>query len=163
MYFVTICTKGRVRWFGEVHDESMVRSPIGEIVDEELMRVGYLREGARIDSWIVMPDHVHAIVCIVSSDDMDPVETARSAVSTDIAILIPISRLKARSLGSIIGSWKAGCSKRIWAAGVKDFRWQERFHDRIIRDEREFQNVQAYIVNNPEMWCLKRECKFIDK
>ncbi|NJL21786.1 MAG: hypothetical protein HC895_14815 [Leptolyngbyaceae cyanobacterium SM1_3_5] len=33
--------------------------------------------------------------------------------------------------------------------GHDDFRWQPRFHDRIIRDRTELLNIRAYIVNNP--------------
>ncbi|MBN2814391.1 MAG: transposase, partial [Bacteroidales bacterium] len=31
-------------------------------------------------------------------------------------------------------------------------RWQSRFHDHIIRDEREFIRIQQYIRDNPLSW-----------
>ena len=33
-----------------------------------------------------------------------------------------------------------------------DFAWQERFHDRIIRDNAGLDNARAYIANNPKNW-----------
>jgi len=33
-----------------------------------------------------------------------------------------------------------------------DFAWQERFHDRIIRDNNGLENVRSYIFNNPQNW-----------
>ena len=33
-----------------------------------------------------------------------------------------------------------------------DFSWQPRFHDHIIRDEREFERIKNYIITNPSNW-----------
>ena len=32
------------------------------------------------------------------------------------------------------------------------FKWQARFHDHIIRDEKAFQNITKYIEENPLNW-----------
>jgi hypothetical protein len=59
--------------------------------------------------------------------------------------------LKSISLGSII-RWFKG---RITFDARKRnpaFKWQSRFHDRIIRDEKEFYFIQEYIINNPLNW-----------
>ena len=34
----------------------------------------------------------------------------------------------------------------------RNFQWQPRFHDRIVRDEIELYNVRNYITNNPRNW-----------
>ncbi|MBK9503284.1 MAG: transposase [Leptospiraceae bacterium] len=34
----------------------------------------------------------------------------------------------------------------------RNFQWQPRFHDRIVRDEKELYNVRNYITNNPRNW-----------
>jgi hypothetical protein len=41
-----------------------------------------------------------------------------------------------------------------------DFAWQERFHDRIIRDNNEFEAICKYIFDNPKNW---NEDEFNDK
>jgi hypothetical protein len=33
-----------------------------------------------------------------------------------------------------------------------NFAWQERFHDRIIRDSNELDNARKYIIDNPKKW-----------
>ncbi len=33
-----------------------------------------------------------------------------------------------------------------------DFAWQTRFHDHIIRDEKEYWKIREYILNNPKRW-----------
>jgi len=74
------------------------------------------------------------------------VETPRRGVST------PPSRLKAGSLGAIIGQIKSICTKRIRAAGYTDFAWQARFYDHIIRNESSLERIREYVANNPATW-----------
>lgn len=40
----------------------------------------------------------------------------------------------------------------IHMAGLKTFRWQRSFYDRVIRDEKEGERITNYIVNNPKNW-----------
>ncbi|MEH2315901.1 hypothetical protein [Nostoc sp.] len=37
------------------------------------------------------------------------------------------------------------------------FRWQERFHDNIIRNEFALDKIRQYIINNPINWKRDRE------
>jgi REP element-mobilizing transposase RayT len=30
--------------------------------------------------------------------------------------------------------------------------WHRNYYERIIRDERELNNIREYIINNPEQW-----------
>lgn len=152
MYFVTMCTQGREYWFGEVRNERMVLNGVGMIVVEEIVKTPLLRKNIAIDTWIVMPNHLHVIVEILPSRETSTVETARCAVSQDIAILIPLSRLKPNSLGSIIGRIKAAAAYRIHKAGYRNFAWQERFYDSILRTERAMDNARSYVMMNPVVW-----------
>jgi putative transposase len=55
------------------------------------------------------------------------------------------------TLSSIIGSYKSVSTK--YARKIfPEFAWQSRFHDRIIRDEKEFDRIKIYILNNPSNW-----------
>src|SRR5262249_48766272 len=62
VYSVTICTCGRVCWFGEIVDGQMSLSPAGKVVAEEWKKIP--RDFVRVilDEWIVMPDHLHGIL-----------------------------------------------------------------------------------------------------
>lgn len=79
------------------------------------------------------------------------VETPRLGVST-MATAAASAAWKSNSLGAIIGQFKSVCTKRIWRAGYRDFEWQARFYDRIIRNERALNRIRAYIANNPARW-----------
>ncbi len=63
-YFVTICTKNMAHWLGEVSADQIVLSDVGEIVAEELEKTAHVRPSVRLDMWVVMPNHVHAIIVI---------------------------------------------------------------------------------------------------
>jgi len=80
------------------------------------------------------------------------VETCRQVETFPWNVSTDILRLKSNSLGSIIGQFKSVCTKQIWAAGLAEFRWQNRFHDRIIRDEESLNRIRQYIVNNAAKW-----------
>ncbi|MDZ7305398.1 MAG: hypothetical protein ONB44_25030 [candidate division KSB1 bacterium] len=79
------------------------------------------------------------------------VETSRPGVSTPNANA-PTQRLQSNSLGSIIGQFKSICTKRISAAGFRDFAWQPRFYDHTLRNEKSLQKIREYVINNPLRW-----------
>lgn len=58
---------------------------------------------------------------------------------------------KPGSISTIIRSYKSVVTKHAHKIN-SDYEWQTLFHDRIIRDAREFDNVQKYILNNPRNW-----------
>ncbi|MCG2460864.1 transposase [Flavobacteriaceae bacterium F89] len=55
------------------------------------------------------------------------------------------------SISSIIGGYKSAVTKHAHRLGYQ-FEWQTRFHDHIIRDDKSFQNISHYIINNPKKW-----------
>jgi putative transposase len=65
-------------------------------------------------------------------------------------------QIKIKSLSEIIGAYKTTVSKQIHMAGFKEFNWQRSFHDRIIRDDRAYENITEYINNNPIEWEMDR-------
>lgn len=54
-------------------------------------------------------------------------------------------------LASITRGFKIGVTKNARQINA-DFSWQARFHDRIIRTDKEFDNIRTYIINNPKNW-----------
>ena len=64
LYFVTICTQDRKKYFGEVYEGQTILSPIGRIAQEELLKTSEVRPNVNIDTWVIMPNHTHFIVGI---------------------------------------------------------------------------------------------------
>jgi len=63
-----------------------------------------------------------------------------------------LSLLKIKSLSELIGAYKTTVSKQIHLAGYAGFAWQRSFHDHIIRDEKSYERISNYIIDNPKTW-----------
>ena len=63
-YFVTICTKDREHFFGEISDAKMKLNEIGEIVVREWTRIAEIRPHIFLDEFVVMPNHFHGILIV---------------------------------------------------------------------------------------------------
>ena len=65
-YYITINTQNRQQHFGRIENGRMVLSEIGEIAKEELLKTPEIRLNMNItiDEYVIMPDHLHAIIHI---------------------------------------------------------------------------------------------------
>lgn len=144
-YFVTIVTKGRVPYFGKVQGDDVRLSAIGEIAAQCWAENPQHHAGIELDEWIIMPNHVHGIV-------VADVETLHYNVSTSTSDT-PMGAIspKTGSLSVAVRSFKSAVTKLAHNAG-HEFGWQERFWDRIIRDEKELNRIRNYIRANPSKW-----------
>ncbi|MFP4396025.1 MAG: transposase, partial [Anaerolineales bacterium] len=179
-YFVTICTQDRVRLFGEVVDAAMQLNPYGRVVDTYLSRIPDHFPHVTLGAWVVMPNHVHAIITITAAPDTDDdpdgkgdaildspsemmnnsdVDTS-SAVNGDCGIASPLSPTQhpigapSGSLGAIVGNFKSIATRRInrmrHTPGADV--WQRNYWEHIIRSRAAHQRITAYIHNNPARW-----------
>jgi putative transposase len=141
-YFVTICTDDRSYLFGQVVDKQMHLSRFGEIASRE-WRISLKRRAFIVPhAFVVMPNHVHGLVSI--DPEAVPVFD-RDAISKG---------LRPRSLGAFLNRYKGAVSTPIreMLSQPKYVVWQRNYHDRIVRDEREYESVLSYIENNPARW-----------
>ncbi len=158
-YFVTVCTRDRRCWLGDVVDGRMRLSQTGATVAEEWRNTAKVRPNVVLDAWVVMPNHLHAILEITpdnTSSPTPPVETTRWVVSSPQRAPSP-TRLHPNTLGSIIGQFKSVCTKRIRAHSPNDFAWQRGFYDRIIRSDKALDNTRRYIAANPSRWDTNKQ------
>jgi hypothetical protein len=58
------------------------------------------------------------------------------------------------SISMVINHFKGSITKFCHQNNIK-FQWQPRFHDRIIRDEKEYWAKKQYIKNNPKNFLRK--------
>jgi putative transposase len=65
LYFVTLCVQDRVCLFGRVENGFLALSDFGKIAQGELLKTNDIRPNVEIDSFVVMPNHVHFIVHIM--------------------------------------------------------------------------------------------------
>lgn len=159
-YFVTIVTRRRELLFGDVHEDSVFLNTFGRIVDNNWRQLPERFKHVVLDEWIVMPNHVQAIVWLLASgQDRDDI---------NLLSLLGLRNREWRSseqppdpkgpppgsLGAIVGSFKSKCSDQInhLLKTSGESIWQRGYHEEILRNERHLQAVRVYIRNNPANW-----------
>ncbi len=69
IYFITICTRNHVAYFGEIKSSNMILSETGEIATNFLLEIPGRYSYARLDEYVIMPNHVHMIIVIDKGHD----------------------------------------------------------------------------------------------
>lgn len=68
-YFVTLCTKSRIRCFGEVTNGKIIYSPQGAVAHVLWSEISNYAERVCIGPFVVMPDHIHGIITLKPRED----------------------------------------------------------------------------------------------
>ena len=66
-YFVTICTKNREHFFGEISGGKMVLNDVGEIAQNFWAEIPHHLSGVKLLDFVVMPNHIHGIIWILTN------------------------------------------------------------------------------------------------
>jgi len=146
-YFVTICTKNKDKYFGEIKNEEMILNDIGKIAEKYWQEIPKHFDFVVLDEFIVMPNHIHGIIIIDKNNFVETQDVASLQLKHKQNKFGPQSR----NLASIIRGFKIGVTKYSNQNNI-NFQWQPRFYDRIIRTEQELSNIREYIAFNPEKW-----------
>jgi REP element-mobilizing transposase RayT len=181
-YFITINTKNKNHHFGKIQNGIMCLNAIGAIAYNEWLKSPILRPDMNITlgAHIIMPDHIHGVILIgrnryndkdhgMDSDhgmDEDHGKDALQCGSTPGMPSSPTSPYRPtpkntfgpqrKNLPAIIRGFKT--SVTIKARKINpNFGWQERYHDRIIRNQKGLDNVNRYIEDNPMQWTMDRK------
>lgn len=151
-YYITICTKNREYYFGEIIGDTMRHSLIGKIVQEYWVNIPKHYPFVILDKFIIMPNHIHGIIVINNKDNM-----ALCNIATHNCASLPVDRhynkfgVQSNNLSAIIRGYKSTV-KRYANQNKIEFNWQPRFYDKIIRNENELFRIREYIKNNPTNW-----------
>ncbi|REG97896.1 transposase [Flavobacterium aquicola] len=71
IYFITIVTKNRESIFGDILDMKMILNDNGKIIKNELLKSIQIRDRWFFHNWVIMPNHIHLLIEIVSTNAMD--------------------------------------------------------------------------------------------
>lgn len=158
-YFVTICTHDKEYYFGRIVGGQMVFSKIGDYANGLFQDVSTYYPYAEIPAFVVMPNHIHAIVIIdgwirndiTCRDAIHHVSETTQADTQRGGITGHDNPMLYRSLGTVIRGLKGRVSHFANENGLV-FIWQSRFHDRIIRNQDAMNEFALYIENNVPRW-----------
>ena len=144
-YFITICTKDRAHFFGQIIEKEMHLNDIGQLAANSWRALPNRFPNIILGNFIVMPNHVHGVIEIYAN------QHAHNNDQTTTTINSRFQRPGRGSLSSIIGSYKSVVAK---GAHLLDpmFGWQSSFHDHVIRNNKALEKIQQYIMTNPANW-----------
>lgn len=155
MYFVTICTKDRVHYFGRICEDMMCLSEIGEFLSTQLQKATDYCCDVEVPLFVVMPNHLHAMVLVKNHREEHYVKGQRDflKVRTPNPLQRPYETCQRHvpTLCRYVNSLKGAVTKFAKANDMQ-FGWQPRFHDHLIRDNHECELITDYIQNNVARW-----------
>ena len=158
-YFVTICTGGRIPFFGKIPtgNPEMNLSPIGHVVFNLWNTIPDYFPYVVLDEFVIMPDHVHGIIVINKPND----DGGRGAINRTSTIHDTFPKIGGvtgnknpmlhHNLSRII-RWFKGRTTFECRKTNADFYWQSGFHEHIIRNYQSHKRIKIYIQNNPINW-----------
>ena len=128
-YFVTICTHDKKCLFGCTDR----LNTYGMIAKRPLLDIPKHFEDVRIDQYVIMPNHVHAVIVLGCEGKTEEINA---------------------DLRTVIGLYKSGVSREIHKIDPNCIVWQRSFYDRVIRTDEIYRQVSQYILDNPVKWNL---------
>jgi REP element-mobilizing transposase RayT len=147
-YFVTICTENKRHLLCEIVGDAAhsilqtntTQSKLtetGYMVQQYLQNIDTVYDNAKLDCYIIMPNHIHCIIIIEDVVQQEEAGRLRAAAPT--------------SLSKIINSFKTITSKKYGKS-----LWQRNYYEHVIRKDTELYEIREYIQNNPAKWELDK-------
>lgn len=152
-YFITMVTKDRQHFFGEIRGGIMGLADLGLVAYKNWAAIPNHFDHTILAEFIVMPNHMHGLVGIMEWPvGNKPVRTSHGMSRQKNQPNAEFGNPKSGSLSTIINHYKSSVTR--WARMNHNhaFGWQGRFHDHIVRNDREKERIQYYIRNNPQVW-----------
>ena len=154
-YFITICTKDREHYFGEVEKGKIVLNALGTYTTEHRKYISNHYPFVVCDEFMCMPNHIHGILIIWNNPNRTGTKFLSSSSANQFQRTYKNTSLangiqpKSWSLGAIVRWFKIGITKYAKQHTIP-FKRQSRYHDYIIKDEKMYTNIKQYIINNPK-------------
>lgn len=141
MVFITICTQNRSMCLARIGTADGIPvvflSEIGRTAEMYLQRIGVVNPDMQVDTYIIMPDHIHLLLRLCGN-----VQTAGAEDGWSPAVHTRMVKA--------IRSFKTVVSKQLGFSI-----WQTSFYEHIIRDRNEYLATKRYILENPARWMQK--------
>lgn len=154
---MTICTKDRIDYFGKIENGEMRLNDYGKIANENLLAIPDHLKNVIMNEFIVMPNHIHAIIGIFDDHVGNAYMHSTKNVENRNAYMRSLQKNADKTkmtLSKIIQQYKASVTREINSDGTLQnyFQWQKSFHDHIIRNDKSLNNIREYIYYNPIKW-----------
>ena len=179
-YFITICTKNRECFLGTIQNNEMILSETGKYAEECIRMMETIHNDVTVPLFQIMPNHIHCIIIVETpyydvskkhnednlrryDGDMRHNNNNLRRHDDDgrrhgMTSLQDVANNCGR-LSHIISRFKSAVTKFAKEHDIT-FAWQTRFHDHIIRNQKEMDLITEYIENNVRKW--EEDCFYIN-
>lgn len=134
-YFVTICVQDRKQILSSIVDGTVVLTPYGEIVRNELLDLEKRYLFLKIEKYVIMPNHIHVLLQFQHVENNDSAAASHRPTLCDL-----MCEYKSLSTRKINKQYTYG----------KVF--QTSFYEHVINNNEDWSNTWDYIDNNPLTW-----------
>jgi REP element-mobilizing transposase RayT len=140
-YMVTICTiKRHQPILGSLQNGLIKLSPLGKVISKRWSTIPEHFPGVSLDTWIIMPDHIHGILLFELSDTGEACLAPTTQPTSD----------KLPTLGAVIGSFKATVTRDVRKRGISNETiWQRGYYEHVLRNQVDLESAREYITQNP--------------
>ena len=131
-YFVTICTQDRACILSSIVGRGLAPAEMkltecGEIAERELLGLTKRYSGLTVAEYVVMPNHIHILFCL---EDLSAGASPRP------------------TLPEMVCAYKSLVTRKCGRGQI----FQTSFYEHVIRNERDYEEIQKYIIENPLRW-----------
>jgi len=161
LYFITICCQNRICRFGNVVDGEMMLNEFGIVAYNEWVKLSERFSNFELDVFQIMPNHMHGIILLNDISVGAGVNPAQNDLYTqNDGKTNDNNRTTARvapTVSNIVGAYKSlvanGCLDIFKSQNETMGKlWQRNYYEHIIRNEKSYQTITEYIINNPAKW-----------
>ena len=138
-YVITICTHSRRCLLSRIVGRGLAPAEIqytayGQIAQEQLLLLEQRYPSLIIDQYVIMPNHIHAILLLE--------ETAGDSQRPTVM--------------DIVCAYKLLTTRQCKKVQPIDKLFQTSFYEHVIRGCEDYKEIAQYIVNNPKQWELDK-------
>ena len=145
-YFVTLCTHEKQNTLcAIVGDGFPVPKPYGITAASFIAEIPKRFPQVHVDHYVVMPNHIHMIIAV------EKTISNNKNTNKDVNEKMQYIANQCGRMSHIISRFKSFVTKHARDNDIP-FKWQTRFHDRIIRDYADYIVIEHYINNNILKW-----------
>ena len=149
-YFVTICTQNHELLFGYIKNGKMVLNDPGIMIKNIWNEIPQFYHGIDIGIHQIMPNHLHGIINITNVAT-DPCVCPDFGQSLGLAPTISLPEVVQRFKSLTTKHYIGGVKQYNWCRFNKKL-WQRNYYEHVIRDEKDLNRIQQYIIENPLKW-----------
>jgi len=136
-YFITICTQHKRCLLSYIVGRGLAPAETqytayGQIAKEQLLLLEKRYPNLKVAQFVIMPNHIHAILCLAETAGASPRPT----------------------ITDIVCAYKSLTTKECKRIQPIAKLFQTSFFEHVIRGQKDYDEIAQYILNNPKQWEL---------